>query len=244
MTSPSNLQAPLSPPLSSKYCMVTSLSPHVSRDPPRPPQPSTLLSYTSIALNTHPRPSLVIYLQLLTLSHQENLANKGCVTKPLLSLDILLPSIRFPNTVKSLYAKRPPPSWTINHLRVNVNIVNRTIGIDESRLYEPDRMPPKRMSTSKAPAMTQAAIRKLVADSVSTSLEAQAANMENTDNTTRPREAHVARQCSYKEFMCCQPINFKDCKVMFIAGTLSEEALSWWNSFAQPIGIEEAYKIT
>ncbi|GJS50372.1 reverse transcriptase domain-containing protein [Tanacetum coccineum] len=102
------------------------------------------------------------------------------------------------------------------------------------------------------------------------SLEAQAANMANTDNTTRPREAPVARQCSYKEFMSCQPINFKgtegaiglirwfertesvfsrsncteDCKVKFATGTLTEEALSWWNSFAQPIGIEEAYKIT
>ncbi|GJS93175.1 hypothetical protein Tco_0800143 [Tanacetum coccineum] len=50
------------------------------------------------------------------------------------------------------------------------------------------------MSTSEAPAMTQAAIRKLVTDSVTTALEAQAANMANTDNTTRPREAHVARQ--------------------------------------------------
>ncbi|GJY14987.1 putative reverse transcriptase domain-containing protein [Tanacetum coccineum] len=46
------------------------------------------------------------------------------------------------------------------------------------------------MSTSEAPAMTQAAIKKLVADSVSAALEAQAANMANTDNTTRPREAH------------------------------------------------------
>ncbi|GKE17744.1 reverse transcriptase domain-containing protein [Tanacetum coccineum] len=70
-------------------------------------------------------------------------------------------------------------------------------------------MPPKRISTSEAPAMTQAAIRKLVADSVTTALEAQAANMANTDNTNRPREAPVARQCSYKEFMSCQPINFK-----------------------------------
>ncbi|GJT41171.1 hypothetical protein Tco_0941036 [Tanacetum coccineum] len=70
-------------------------------------------------------------------------------------------------------------------------------------------MPPKRTSTSKAPAMTQAAIKKLVADSVSASLEAQAANMANTENTTRPREAPVARQCNYKEFMSCQPINFK-----------------------------------
>ncbi|GJY47656.1 reverse transcriptase domain-containing protein [Tanacetum coccineum] len=32
--------------------------------------------------------------------------------------------------------------------------------------------------------------------------------------------------------------------VKFATGTLTEEALSWWNSFAQPIRIEEAYKIT
>ncbi|GKB61646.1 reverse transcriptase domain-containing protein [Tanacetum coccineum] len=70
--------------------------------------------------------------------------------------------------------------------------------------------------------------------------------------------------------MSCQPFNFKgtegtvglirgfertesvflhsncteDCKVKFATGTLTEEALSWWNSFAQPIEIEEAYKIT
>ncbi|GJS81572.1 putative reverse transcriptase domain-containing protein [Tanacetum coccineum] len=70
-------------------------------------------------------------------------------------------------------------------------------------------MPPKRTSTSEALAMTQATIKKLVADSVSAALEAQAANMANTDDTTRPREAPVARKCSYKEFMSCQPINFK-----------------------------------
>ncbi|GKF19070.1 hypothetical protein Tco_0067708 [Tanacetum coccineum] len=36
----------------------------------------------------------------------------------------------------------------------------------------------------------------------------------------------------------------EDCKVKFSTGTLTEEDLSWWNSFAQPIRIEEAYKIT
>ncbi|GKC82310.1 hypothetical protein Tco_1138027 [Tanacetum coccineum] len=46
-------------------------------------------------------------------------------------------------------------------------------------------MAPKRTSTSAAPAMTQAAIRKLVADSVVAALEAQAATMANTDNTNR-----------------------------------------------------------
>nr|GEZ86756.1 reverse transcriptase domain-containing protein [Tanacetum cinerariifolium] len=112
---------------------------------------------------------------------------------------------------------------------------------------EIQRMPPKRTSTSAAPAMTQAAIRQLVTDSITTALEVQAANMANADNTNRnpePREAPVARKCSYKEFISCQPFNFKDCKVKFATGTLTEEALSWWNSFAQPIGIEEAYKIT
>nr|GEW48178.1 hypothetical protein [Tanacetum cinerariifolium] len=96
------------------------------------------------------------------------------------------------------------------------------------------RMAPKRTSTSTAPAMNHVAIRKLVADCVVAALEAQAATMGNTDNTnrnTKEREAHVARKCSYKEFMSCQPFNFKG-------------ALSWWNSFAQPIGIEEAYKVT
>nr|GEZ11842.1 reverse transcriptase domain-containing protein [Tanacetum cinerariifolium] len=73
-------------------------------------------------------------------------------------------------------------------------------------------MPPKRISTSKAPAMTQAAIRQLVVDSVSTALQTQAAIMENADNANRnpePREAPIARKCSYKEFMSCQPFNFK-----------------------------------
>ncbi|GJS22211.1 putative reverse transcriptase domain-containing protein [Tanacetum coccineum] len=40
-------------------------------------------------------------------------------------------------------------------------------------------------STSAAPAMTQAAIKKLVADSIATALEAQAATMANTNNTNR-----------------------------------------------------------
>nr|GEV40247.1 reverse transcriptase domain-containing protein [Tanacetum cinerariifolium] len=108
-------------------------------------------------------------------------------------------------------------------------------------------MPPKRTLTSAALTMTQAAIRQLVVDSVTTALE-----------------------CSYKEFMSFQPFNFKgseggvghirwfertesvfscsnyteDYKVKFATGTLTKEALSWWNSFAEPIGIEEAYKIT
>ncbi|GJV89284.1 putative reverse transcriptase domain-containing protein [Tanacetum coccineum] len=52
-------------------------------------------------------------------------------------------------------------------------------------------MAPKRTSTSAAPAITQAIIRKLVADSVAAALEVQAATMANANNTNRntgPRE--------------------------------------------------------
>nr|GEW51570.1 reverse transcriptase domain-containing protein [Tanacetum cinerariifolium] len=118
----------------------------------------------------------------------------------------------------------------------------------------------QRTSTSAASAMTQTAIRKLVADSVAVALEAQAATMENASNTNRnteERETLVAIKCNYKEFMSCQPFNFKgiegvvglirwfkrtesvfslsncieDFKVKFAIGTLTEEALSWWNLF-------------
>nr|GFC99465.1 hypothetical protein [Tanacetum cinerariifolium] len=54
----------------------------------------------------------------------------------------------------------------------------------------------KRTSTAEASAMTHAAIRKLVADSVATTLEAQAATMASTNNpnrNSRPRKTHVAR---------------------------------------------------
>nr|GEY36178.1 reverse transcriptase domain-containing protein [Tanacetum cinerariifolium] len=122
-------------------------------------------------------------------------------------------------------------------------------------------MPPKRnsasaASASKALAMTQAVIKQLVIDSVATALETQAATMANADNANKnpePREAPIARKCSYKEFMSCQPFNFKgsegaiglirwfestesvfshsnctkDYKVKFASGTLIEEALSW-----------------
>ncbi|GJV07781.1 reverse transcriptase domain-containing protein [Tanacetum coccineum] len=98
------------------------------------------------------------------------------------------------------------------------------------------------MSTSEAPAMTQAAIKKLVADSVSAALESQAANMANTDNTTRPREAPLARQCSYKEFMSCQPISFKG----LVSYTGSKELNQCFPIATLPKAarIEEAYKIT
>nr|GEY12503.1 reverse transcriptase domain-containing protein [Tanacetum cinerariifolium] len=129
-------------------------------------------------------------------------------------------------------------------------------------------MPPKRSSTSEASTMSQAAIRKIVADSVAAALETQTATMAEADNSIR--EIPVAKRGNYKEFISCQPFYFngtegvvglirwfertkslffrsncaEENKVAFATGTLTNDALSWWNAYAQPIGIEQANRIT
>nr|GEW68221.1 alanine--tRNA ligase [Tanacetum cinerariifolium] len=72
-------------------------------------------------------------------------------------------------------------------------------------------MPPKRASTSEAPAMTQAAIRKLVVDSVTAALKAQAATMANANNPNKnigSTRIPVVKTGNYKEFISCQPFYF------------------------------------
>ncbi|GKD97156.1 reverse transcriptase domain-containing protein, partial [Tanacetum coccineum] len=108
-------------------------------------------------------------------------------------------------------------------------------------------MPPKRTSTSEAPAMTQDAIGKLVADSVTAALEAQAAIMANASNPNRntsPTGTLVVKTGNYKEFISCQPFYFNENKVIFATGTLTDDALSWWNAYAQTMGVEQANRIT
>ncbi|GJY95524.1 hypothetical protein Tco_0511885 [Tanacetum coccineum] len=79
-----------------------------------------------------------------------------------------------------------------------------------------------------------------------------------------------AKRGNYKEFISCQPFYFngtegavelirwfertesvfshsncaEENRVTFATGTLTDDALSWWNAYAQPIGIEQANRIT
>ncbi|GJZ46292.1 hypothetical protein Tco_0593888 [Tanacetum coccineum] len=129
-------------------------------------------------------------------------------------------------------------------------------------------------STSEPPAMTQAAIKKLVADSVSAALEAQAATMASTSNPNRntgPTRTPVTKTRNYKEFINCQPFYFnsmegavdlirwfertelvfscskcaEENKVTFTTGTLTDDAFSGWNcDYAQPMGIDQANRTT
>nr|GEX64493.1 putative RNA-directed DNA polymerase, eukaryota, reverse transcriptase zinc-binding domain protein [Tanacetum cinerariifolium] len=104
-------------------------------------------------------------------------------------------------------------------------------------------------------------------------LETQAANMANTENANRNtglKETPVVKRGNYKEFISCKPFYFngtegavglirwfertesvfsrsncaEENKVTFTTCTLTDDALSWWNAYAQPIGIEQSNKIT
>ncbi|GJY35087.1 reverse transcriptase domain-containing protein [Tanacetum coccineum] len=121
--------------------------------------------------------------------------------------------------------------------------------------------------------MTQAAIRQLITDGIAAALEAQDTTMANANNPNRNtglRETPVAKRGNYKEFISCQPFYFngtegavdlirwfeqtesvfsrsnctEENKVAFATGTLTDDALSWWNAYVQPIGIEQVNRIT
>jgi 3-deoxy-D-arabino-heptulosonate 7-phosphate (DAHP) synthase len=72
--------------------------------------------------------------------------------------------------------------------------------------------PRKTTTATSSPAMTQAAIRKLVADSVAAALEVQAAAMARTSSNNRATaesESAATRKCTYKDFIACKPCHFK-----------------------------------
>ncbi|GJU44059.1 reverse transcriptase domain-containing protein [Tanacetum coccineum] len=102
-------------------------------------------------------------------------------------------------------------------------------------------MPPKRTSTSEAPAMTQDAIRKLVADSVTAALKAQAVTMakaSNPNRNTNPTGTPVVKTGNYKEFISCQPFYFN--------GTEGAVGLIRWFERTESVfsRVEQANQIT
>ncbi|GKB29830.1 putative reverse transcriptase domain-containing protein [Tanacetum coccineum] len=96
------------------------------------------------------------------------------------------------------------------------------------------------------------------------------ASASNPDRNTNPTGTPAVKTGNYKEFISCQPFYFngtkgavglirwfeqtesvfshsrcaQENKVTFATGTLTDDALSWWNAYAQPMGIEQANQMT
>ncbi|GJU84596.1 putative reverse transcriptase domain-containing protein [Tanacetum coccineum] len=92
----------------------------------------------------------------------------------------------------------------------------------------------------------------------------------NPNRNTGPTGTPVLKMGNYREFISCQPFYFngtegavgltrwfertesvfsrsrcaEENNVTFATGTLTDDALSWWNAYAQPMGVEKANQIT
>ncbi|GJS41323.1 hypothetical protein Tco_1474091 [Tanacetum coccineum] len=114
--------------------------------------------------------------------------------------------------------------------RINGNELNTELKEIRTQIIklQKKQMPPKRTSTSKTPAITLAAIQQLINDGISSALKAQAASMASDSNPNMNQDLLNCLNCAEEN------------KVAFATGTLTDNALSWWNSYAQPIGIDQA----
>ncbi|GJY14362.1 reverse transcriptase domain-containing protein [Tanacetum coccineum] len=98
----------------------------------------------------------------------------------------------------------------------------------------------------------------------------QWASTSNLNRNTGPTGTPVGKRGNYKEFVSCQHFYFngtegavnlirwfertesvfshshyaEENKVTYATGTLTDNALSWWNSYTQPIRIDQANQIT
>ncbi|GKE20622.1 reverse transcriptase domain-containing protein [Tanacetum coccineum] len=173
---------------------------------------------------------------------------------------ILRPPPEYPQYIKELYEN--------THFMDNIRAYNQMFSMTSFganvELYPKPR--DVWTSTSETPAITLDAIRQLTAD-FTAALEAQTAAMASASNLTG---TPAVKTGNYKEFISCQPFCFngtegavglirwfertesvfsrsrcaEENKVTFATGTLTDDALSWWNAYAQPMGIEQANRTT
>ncbi|GJU07041.1 hypothetical protein Tco_1123471 [Tanacetum coccineum] len=134
-------------------------------------------------------------------------------------------------------------------------------------------MPPKRTTTP----MTDATIKQLIAQGVADALAEYEANRSsgNGDDSHdsgsgRRRTEHTTRECTYSDFLKCQPLNFKgtegvvgltqwfkkiesvfyisNCtvgnQIKFATCTSLGSELTWWNSHVKTVGHDAAYGMT
>nr|GFC22300.1 hypothetical protein [Tanacetum cinerariifolium] len=121
--------------------------------------------------------------------------------------------------------------------------------------------------------VTNAQLQALIDRGVAAALaERNADRSRNSDNsndsgTGGRRQTTTPRECSYTEFLKCQPMNFQGtegvvglarwaekmesvfqisnctvaCQVKFASCTLQRSALTWWNSHMRAVGQDVAY---
>ncbi|GJZ37728.1 reverse transcriptase domain-containing protein [Tanacetum coccineum] len=128
--------------------------------------------------------------------------------------------------------------------------------------------------------MSAAAIKELIAQRIADAFETYDANRNSGNGNGNGdgshdsgsggrRTSHTTRGCTYKEFLNCQPLNFKgtegavglaywfekmelvfhisnctvECQVKYSNFTLLGSVLTWWNSHVRTVGHDAAYEM-
>ncbi|GJV91548.1 hypothetical protein Tco_1539361 [Tanacetum coccineum] len=135
----------------------------------------------------------------------------------------------------------------------------------------PDATPTPVTDTHTTTSVTNAQIQAMINEGVTAALAARDATRNGDDSHTSGtgarRPMQVARECTYPDFLKCQPLNFKGtegvvgltqwfekmesvysisnctvaCQVKFATCTLQGNALTWWNSHVKTTTPEAAH---
>ncbi|GJS39554.1 reverse transcriptase domain-containing protein [Tanacetum coccineum] len=111
----------------------------------------------------------------------------------------------------------------------------------------PGATPTPVTDTHTTTSVTNAQIQAMINEGVTAALAARDATRNGDDSHTSgtgaKRPVQVARECTYPDFLKCQPLNFKGTEgvVKFATCTLQGNALTWWNSHVKTTTPEAAH---
>ncbi|GJW97086.1 hypothetical protein Tco_0178894 [Tanacetum coccineum] len=118
-------------------------------------------------------------------------------------------------------------------------------------------MAPIKRTTRASPAttttttpVTNAQLKALIDQGIVDALAARDAdrsrNGDDSHNsgTSSRRTEQTSRECTYTDFLKCQPMNFKvENQVNFATCTLYGVALTWWKSHVKTVGQDAAHSM-
>ncbi|GJR88276.1 hypothetical protein Tco_0212287 [Tanacetum coccineum] len=109
--------------------------------------------------------------------------------------------------------------------------------------------PPPVTDPTTTTSVTSAQLQAMIDEGVTAVLAARAATRNGDDSHTSGtgarRNERTIRECTYQDFMKCQPVFFRvENQVKFATCTLMGTALTWWNSHARTVTNDVAYAMT
>nr|GEU37397.1 hypothetical protein [Tanacetum cinerariifolium] len=112
---------------------------------------------------------------------------------------------------------------------------------------QPDAPEEAATTTTTTTSVTDAKLKALIDQGVANALATRDADRSRNGEDSHDfgmgvrRQAHLAHECTYRDFLKCKPLHFKGTEGVV---KLTQCALTWWNSHAMTVGPDVAYAMT